>query len=199
MNYLLEFISQSNVFAAVLGGAIVWVLTQMKSINEIRKLDKEVVSIRVMLNKELYSLEEQRKAYAKQTNDHLKELLHFIKADDKSRIPETWDKVNDVFFTNYLTASHQITRTSKILSRGDRNEIKDLIDDELFPLLKLSLDILGVLNRTEIHAVNRQRKIKVADPTFGWIFKTIGRNISFWDFKRKRKLESYKERFEKYK
>jgi hypothetical protein len=63
MNYIFEFLTQSNLVAGIIGAFIVWIIAQVKSVAEINKIDKEVINIRVFLNKELYVLEEQKKGH----------------------------------------------------------------------------------------------------------------------------------------
>jgi len=199
MNYIFEFLTQSNIVAGIIGAFIVWIIAQVKSVAEINKIDKEVINIRIFLNKELYVLEEQKKGHFQKIHLYLKELLDAIKEDKSPNLPEIWDKINNSFFIDYLESSYQIIRTSKILFSGNKKDMKDFIDDELFPLLKTSVEILALLNDSRFKELNRDRETLISDTTFKLVFRTIKRNITIIDFHRRKKIKLYEEALERYK
>jgi hypothetical protein len=176
---------QSAVF---LGGAVVvWLLSRAQSIGEIRKLQAELVSLRVSQFEKIISLDEKLRSVTDRVYEQLYVLHDAVQNKDAIAAKTARAATQKIFLLEYIGAYFHYTSVGRWVFPEVRYE---LVDDEIIPFLKTSVMLLETLNLPAVLSLTQQQALEIGDIDFNFAFRFARKHTRFWELERKRKLDA---------
>ncbi len=196
MNALIEFFQpawngwgQSVVF---LGGAVVvWLLGRAQSIGEIRKLQAELVSLRVNQFEKIITLDEKLRSVTERVYEQLYALLHATQNADAEGAKTAREATQKIFLLEYIGAYFHYTSVGRWVFPEVRYE---LVDDEIIPFLKTSAMLLEALNQATVLSLTQQQVLVMSDIDFNFALRFARKHTRFWEFERRKSLVELEKR-----
>jgi|GEM_PF-3462783 len=196
MNTIIEYIQtewagwgQSAIFFGA--AAIVWLISRAQAIGEIRKLQAELVSLRVDQFEKIIALDEKQRSVTDKVSEQLYALLQAVQNQDAIAAKAAREATQKVFLLEYIGAYFHFASLGRWVFPEVR---KELVDDEIIPFLKTSATLLESLNQPAVLALTEQSPLEVRDIDFNFAFRFVRKNTRFWEFERKRKLAALESR-----
>lgn len=180
---------QSAIF--LVGAIIVWLLSRAQSLGEIRKLQAELVSLRVSQFEKIITLDEKLRNVTDRVYEHLYTLLHAVQKKDAETAKTARDAAQKIFLLEYIGAYFHYTSVGRWVFPEVRYE---LVDDEIIPFLKTSASLLEGLNQPAVLALTQQQALVMNDIDFNFAFRFARKHTRFWEFERKRQLVQLEKR-----
>jgi hypothetical protein len=178
--------------AVLLGGAaVVWVLSRAQSLGEIRKLQAELVSLRVSQFEKIISLDEKLRSVTDRLYEQLYTLLQAVQHQDTAGAQKAREATQKIFLLEYIGAYFHYTSVGRWVFPEVRYE---LVDDEILPFLNTSAMLLEALNQPEVRSLTQQSALVVKDIDFNFAFRFVRKHTRLWEFERKRELAALKSR-----
>jgi hypothetical protein len=192
MNNLVTIIQQAwlgwgQTFIVAGGAVIVWMLSRIQSIGEIRKLQAELVTLRVNQFEKIIALDEKQRGIVARMYELLYQLTSAVQASDTTLASETRETIQKMFLLEYIGSYFHYTGLGRWVFPETRQE---LVDDGILPFLEASTMFLAALNQPEILNLTRQQPLVFNDFDFNFAFRFAYKYTKFWEVSRKRKLKA---------
>lgn len=196
MNALIEFFQpawngwgQSVVFLG--GTVVVWLLGRAQSIGEIRKLQAELVSLRVNQFEKIITLDEKLRSVTERVYEQLYVLLHATQNSDAEGAKNAREATQKIFLLEYIGAYFHYTSVGRWVFPEVRYE---LVDDEIIPFLKTSAMLLEALNQATVLSLTQQQALVMSDIDFNFALRFARKHTRFWEFERRKSLVELEKR-----
>lgn len=170
---------------------IVWMLSRLQSIGEIRKLQVELASAKVSQFEKVILLDEKLRLVTDKLYTHLYALLQAAQKADAPAAKEAREAVQKVFLLEYIGAYFHYQSLGRWIFTEVRNE---LVEDEIIPFLETSLMVLEGINQEYILGLTHQEPVKIREMDINFAFRFAWKHTRFWDVQRKRKLTTLKKK-----
>lgn len=164
---------------------IVWMLSRLQSIGEIRKLQMELASARVSQFEKVILLDEKLRLVTDKLYTQLYALLQAAQNADATAAKTAREAVQKVFMLEYLGAYFHYQSLGRWIFTEVRHE---LVEDEIIPFLETSLMVLEGVNQEYIMNLTQQEPVRIREMDINFAFRFAWKHTRFWEVQRKRKL-----------
>ncbi len=171
---------------ALAGAVVAWLLSRAQSLGEIRKMQAELVSLRVSQFEKIIALDEKQRAITARMYEQLRQLLQALHAGDASAALKSREVLQQMFFLEYIGSYFHYASLGRWVFPEARYE---LVDDEIIPFLDTSALLLEALNQSDVLALTGQEPISVNDFDFNFAFRFARKHTRFWEIERKRRID----------
>jgi len=191
-----DWLKSFNLIAALLGGLIVWIISQLKSIKDLQKQSLENTALKVSLIEKLISIDKEQREQLEKLNQLVNKFLQAITIRNIEEAKKIRIDLYEQLNLGYIGSYYRYYKLARWIE--GRSGAREIAHFEMLPFLETCMPYVLYLNREDVLKLLNTTFLPFHPSTFSFALLFIKSNTRFWDWDIKKRIKRFEEFYMKY-